>query len=74
MKFFFNSSNTEDALLAKNRFINEYGQHEVEKADIIIPIGGDGFLLKNLHNYNELNIPFFWYKLWLYWFSYEPTE
>ncbi len=59
MKFFFNSSNTEDALLAKNRFINEYGQHEVEKADIIIPIGGDGFLLKNLHNYNELNIPFF---------------
>ena len=59
MKFFFNSSNTEEALLAKNRFINEYGQHEVEKADIIIPIGGDGFLLKNLHNYNELNIPFF---------------
>ena len=59
MKFFFNSSNTEGALLAKNKFINEYGQHEVEKADIIIPIGGDGFLLKNLHNYNELNIPFF---------------
>jgi len=59
MKFFFNSSNTEDALLAKDKFINEYGQHEVEKADVIIPIGGDGFLLKNLHNYNELNIPFF---------------
>jgi len=59
MKFFFNSSKTEEALLAKNRFINEYGQHEVEKADIIIPIGGDGFLLKNLHDYNELNIPFF---------------
>jgi len=59
MKFFFNSSNTEDALLAKNRFIKKYGQHEVEKADIIIPIGGDGFLLKNLHNYNDLNKPFF---------------
>ena len=59
MKFFFNSSNTKDALLAKDKFIKEYGQHEAKKADIIIPIGGDGFLLKNLHDYNELNIPFF---------------
>jgi NAD+ kinase len=59
MKFFFNSSDTKDALLAKEKFINEYGQHDVENADIIIPIGGDGFLLRNLHDYNQLNIPFF---------------
>ena len=59
MKFFFNSSDTKDALLAKDKFINEYGQHDVENADIIIPIGGDGFLLRNLHDYNQLNIPFF---------------
>ena len=49
MKFFFNSSDTKDALLAKDMFINEYGQHEAEEADVIIPIRGDGFLLKNLH-------------------------
>ena len=59
MKIFFNSSNTKDALLAKNKFINEYGQHEAKEADVIVPIGGDGFLLKNLHDYNELNVPFF---------------
>jgi NAD+ kinase len=59
MKFFFNSSDTKDALLAKDIFINEYGQHEAEEADVIIPIGGDGFLLKNLHDYNELRVPFF---------------
>ena len=59
MKFFFNSSNNIEALKAKNKFINKYGQHESKDADIIVPIGGDGFLLKNLHNFNKLNIPFF---------------
>ena len=59
MKFFFNSSNNIEALKAKNKFINKYGQHESRDADIIVPIGGDGFLLKNLHNFNKLNIPFF---------------
>ena len=59
MKFFFNSSNNIEAIKAKNKLINKYGQHESKHADIIIPIGGDGFLLKNLHNFNELKVPFF---------------
>ena len=59
MKFFFNSSDTKDALLAKEKFIRSYNQCEVEEADVIIPIGGDGFLLKNLHDFNELKKPFF---------------
>ena len=59
MKFFFNSSNTEEALLTKEKFIKLYNQCEAEEADIIVPIGGDGFLLKNLHDYNELKKPFF---------------
>ena len=59
MKFFFNSSNNKQALKAKNKFTSKYGQHKSKDADIIIPIGGDGFLLKNLHNFNEFNIPFF---------------
>jgi len=59
MKFFFNSSDSKDALLAKDRFISKYGQHEAKDADVIISIGGDGFLLKNLHDYNELSVPFF---------------
>ena len=59
MKFFFNSSDTEEALLAKERFIQSYNQCEAKEADIIVPIGGDGFLLKNLHDFNELKKPFF---------------
>ena len=59
MKFFFNASNTKESKLAKKNFVKKFGQFSVEKADIIIPIGGDGFLLKNLHDFNELNKPFF---------------
>ena len=31
----------------------------LKNSDYIIPIGGDGFLLKSLHDFNELNKPFF---------------
>ena len=59
MKFCFNSSENKEAIEAKNLFISKYNQYDVDKADVIIPIGGDGFLLRNLHNYNEFNKPFF---------------
>ena len=59
MKFFFDSSMANEALAAKKKYIEEYGQHKAEDADIIIPIGGDGFLLKSLHDYNNLKKPFF---------------
>ncbi|MDC0057083.1 NAD kinase [Alphaproteobacteria bacterium] len=59
MKFFFNSAETKEAISAKNKFIKLYGQDKVENADIIVPIGGDGFLLKNLHDFHSLKKPFF---------------
>tara|TARA_B110000438_G_C15727869_1_gene612857 strand:+ start:307 stop:1065 length:759 start_codon:yes stop_codon:yes gene_type:complete len=59
MKFFFNASDNKEALKAKNKFISKYGQSKSKDADVIVPIGGDGFLLKNLHDFNDFNIPFF---------------
>ena len=59
MKFFFISSNTKEALSAKSEYINSYSQYEPEFADIIVPIGGDGILLKSLHDFNKLKKPFF---------------
>ena len=59
MKFHFLSSNTTEAVKAKKEYINSYSQTEPELADIIIPIGGDGILLKSLHDFNGLNKPFF---------------
>ena len=59
MKIFFVSSNSKEATDAKNRYIEKYKQSSLFDSDIIVPIGGDGFLLKNLHDYNELKKPFF---------------
>ena len=59
MKFHFISSNTSEAIKAKEEYIKSYNQTEPELADMIIPIGGDGILLKSLHDFNELNKPFF---------------
>ena len=59
MKFHFISSTASDAIKAKEEYIKVYKQTDPELADIIIPIGGDGILLKSLHDFNELNKPFF---------------
>ena len=59
MKFFFDSSNSSEAITAKKKLINEYGQHKAENADVIVPIGGDGFLLKSLHDFNQFKKPFY---------------
>ncbi len=59
MKFHFISSNTSEAIKAKEEYIKLYNQTDPNLADIIIPIGGDGILLKSLHDFNELDKPFF---------------
>lgn len=59
MKFHFISSKTTEALKALKEYIDSYGQNTPELADIIVPIGGDGILLKSLHEFNQLNKPFF---------------
>ena len=59
MKFHFISSNSAEAIKAKDEYINSYTQTDPELSDIIIPIGGDGILLKSLHDFNELDKPFF---------------
>ena len=59
MKFHFISSNTSEAIKAKEEYIKSYNQTDPDLADMIIPIGGDGILLKSLHDFNELNKPFF---------------
>ena len=59
MKFHFLSSDNPEAIVAMKKFTKMYGQNSAETSDCIIPIGGDGLLLKTLHNFNNLNKPFF---------------
>jgi len=59
MKFHFLSSDNPQAQKAKSKLIGMYGQNTAENSDYIIPIGGDGLLLKSLHSLNKLSKPFF---------------
>ena len=59
MKFHFTASNSKEARMAKKDFESSYSQSGPESADVIVPIGGDGILLKSLHDFNKLNKPFF---------------
>ena len=59
MKFHFISSIAPEASKAKEEYIENYKQTNPELADVIVPIGGDGILLKSLHDFNNLNKPFF---------------
>ena len=59
MKFYFSNSKSKEAIETREYLVSKYGQNQPEDADIIVPIGGDGFMLKNLHDFHQLNKPFF---------------
>ena len=59
MKFFFTSSNNQEAISARKKYEKIYGQNSPEDSDIIVSIGGDGFLLKTLHDFNKKNKSFY---------------
>lgn len=40
-----------------------YGQHDPESADVLCPLGGDGFMLQTLHRHGDLGLPVFGLKL-----------
>lgn len=48
-KLHFIASDTDDAQDALRGLIDHYGQHDIDECDIIVPLGGDGFLLECLH-------------------------
>jgi NAD+ kinase len=47
-RFAFISSDTGDARTARDRLADRYGQTPIEDADIVVALGGDGFLLQTL--------------------------
>ena len=59
MKFHFLSSDNPEAKEAEKELIEMYGQNKPDHSDCIVPIGGDGLLLKSLHKLNDINKPFF---------------
>ena len=59
MKICFVSFPLDKNLKAQTELINRYGNCSPEDADYIVALGGDGFILKSLHDYLKINKPIF---------------
>ena len=62
-KLAFVASPTPEAQEALSALTALHGQHDVRDADMIIALGGDGFMLQTLHRYDQLGKPFYGMKL-----------
>ena len=59
MKICFVSFPLDKNLKAQAELIDRYGNCSPEDADYIVALGGDGFILKSLHDYLKINKPIF---------------
>lgn len=59
----FVASSTNSAELAMEAMTRRYGQYDAADADVIVALGGDGFMLRTLHRMLESDKPVFGMKL-----------
>lgn len=59
----FLASPVAPAQAALKALVARHGQHAPEAADILCPLGGDGFMLQTLHRHGDLGLPVFGLKL-----------
>ena len=59
----FLASPAADAQAARQRLAEEHGTHAPEGADVIVALGGDGFMLQTLHRHGALGRPVYGMKL-----------
>ena len=59
MKICFVSFPLDKNLKAQEELIKKYGNCSPEAADYIVALGGDGFILKSLHDFLKINKPIF---------------
>lgn len=59
----FIASLSEPAQAALENMTRRYGQAELEQADVIVALGGDGFMLRTLHRLLSANLPVYGMKL-----------
>lgn len=59
MKLAFLASQTSKSQNSLKTLVKTYGQCDVESADVIVVLGGDGFMLQCLHQYMHKSTPVF---------------
>ncbi len=57
LRFAFLASPADEAQAARKDLVALHGDHAPEQADVLIPLGGDGFMLQTLHRHGELGKP-----------------
>jgi NAD+ kinase len=62
-KIHFVASQIEQADAAMSALQDQYGQHDLEQADVIVALGGDGFMLRTLHRFLPADLPVYGMKL-----------
>ncbi|MGI9015518.1 MAG: NAD kinase [Euzebya sp.] len=55
----FVASNSPSAQSALRELSEEYGNHPPDQAQVIVALGGDGFMLETMHRYMALGTPMF---------------
>ena len=55
----FVAGDADPAREALSALTRRYGQHKPEEADVIVALGGDGFMLEAVHSYMETKVPIF---------------
>ncbi|MGA0587242.1 NAD kinase [Dyella sp. KRB-257] len=63
MRFAFVASETPVAQQARRKLIEQYGDVPAADAEVIVALGGDGFMLRTLHAYRDLHLPVYGMKL-----------
>lgn len=58
-KIAFVAGKSESAQDAMSRLCGKYDHVRPDKADVIVALGGDGFMLRTLHKYLDLKKPVF---------------
>jgi len=55
----FVASETDEAQAALKRLVQRYESVSPDEADVIVALGGDGFMLETLHRYMERGVPIY---------------
>ncbi|MEP7185242.1 MAG: NAD kinase [Rhodanobacter sp.] len=63
MRFAFVASETSVAQQARRKLVERYGDVAPADAELVIALGGDGFMLRTLHDYHALEVPVYGMKL-----------
>jgi NAD+ kinase len=63
MRFAFVASDTSIAQQARRKLVERYGDVPPEQAELIVALGGDGFMLRTLHDWHALEVPVYGMKL-----------